>query len=152
MTIDLSPLAAALLPLVQAAVLAAVPLLLVWLRQHLVLMQNATLSSAIADCVGRGAGLTYQMLAAAGGSVGSVTLTNAAVAHGVEYVMQSMPDALQRLGITPDHVGAMVTAELGKLLAVDPNVSIAPPVAPANATAPAAQAAYPQRRPSCDAS
>ena len=71
MTVDLSPLAAALLPLVQAAVLAAVPLLLVWLRQHLVLTQNATLSSAIADCVGRGAGLTYQMLAAAGGSLGA---------------------------------------------------------------------------------
>ena len=141
MTVDLSPLAAALLPLVQAAVLAAVPLLLVWLRQHMVLMQDATLSGSIADCVGRGAGLTYQMLATAGGSVGSVALTNSAVAHGVQYVMQSMPDALKRLGVTPDHVGAMVTAELGKLLAADPNVSIAPPVAPANALAAAGQGA-----------
>ena len=62
----------------------------------------------------------------------------------MQYVMQSMPDALKRLGVTPDHVGAMVTAELGKLLAVDPNVSIAPPVSPASpasAPAPAAQAA-----------
>jgi hypothetical protein len=84
MTIDLSPLAAVLLPLVQAVVLAAVPLLLVWLRRHLTLMQDANLSRAIADCVGRGAGLTYQVLAAAGGSVGSVTLTNAAVAQGVQ--------------------------------------------------------------------
>ena len=140
MTVDLSPLAAVLLPFVQAAVLAAVPLLLVWLRQHLTLMQDATLARAVAECVSRGAGLTYQMLAAAGGSVGSVTLTNAAVAHGVQYVMQSMPDALKRLGVTPDHVGAMVTAELGKLLAVDPNVSITPPVNPASASAPAAQA------------
>ena len=55
--------------------------------------------------------------------------------------MQSMPDAIKRLGVTPDHVGAMVTAELGKLLAVDPKVSIAPPVSPASAPAPAAQAA-----------
>ncbi len=143
MTVDLSPLAVALLPLVQAAMLAAVPLLLVWLRQHLVLMQDATLSSSIADCVSRGAGLTYQMLASAGGSVGSVTLTNAAVAHGVQFVLLSIPDALKRLGVTPDHVNAMVTAELGKLLAVDPNVSIAPPVSttsPASAPAPAAQA------------
>ena len=81
------------------------------------------------------------MFASAGGSVGNVTLTNAAVAHGMQYIMQSMPDALQRLGVTPDHVGEMVTAELGKLLAVDPNVSIAPPVSPAGAPAPAAQAA-----------
>lgn len=140
MTVDLSPLAAVLLPLVQAALLAAVPLLLAWLRQHLTLMQDAALARAVADCVGRGAGLTYHMLATAGGSVGSVTLTNAAVAHGVQYVMQSMPDALKRLGVTPDHVGAMVTAELGKLLVVDPNISIAAPVNPASAPAPAAQA------------
>ena len=124
MTVDLSPLAAVLLPLVQAALFAAVPPLLVWLRQHLALMQDVTLSRAITDCVGRGAGLTYQMLAA--------------VAHGVRYVMQSVPDALKRLGVTPDHVGAMVTAELGKLLAIDPSVSIAPPVAPAAAPALAA--------------
>ena len=101
-------------------------------------MQDATLSRAIGDCVGRAAGLTYQMLATAGGSVGSVTLTNAAVAQGVEYVMQSMPDAIKRLGVTPDHVGAMVTAELGKLLAVDPNMSIAA-VHTAPARAPTAQ-------------
>jgi hypothetical protein len=118
-------------PLLQAALLAAVPLSLAWLCEHLTLMQDATLSRAIADCVGRGARLTYQMLAAAGGSVGSVTLTNAAVAHGVQDVMQSMPDALQRLGVTPNHVGAIVTAELGKLLAVNP----------ASAPVPAAQAA-----------
>ena len=71
-------------PRVQPAVLAAVLLLPVWLCQHLSLMQDAATSSAIADCVGRGTGLTYQMLAAARSSVGSVTLTIAAVAHGVE--------------------------------------------------------------------
>jgi hypothetical protein len=40
-----------------------------------------------------------QALAADSGPVGSVTLTNAAVAHGVQYVMQSMPDALKRLHV-----------------------------------------------------
>ena len=124
-----------LLRLVQAAELAAVPLLLAWLRQHLTLMQGATLVRTVTDFVSRSAGLTYQVLASACGSVGSVTLTNTAVAHGLQYVMQSMPDALKRLGVTPDHVGTMVTAELGKLLAVDPNVSIAPPVSPASPTA-----------------
>ena len=121
--------------------LAAVPLLQVWLRLHLALMQDTTPSRAIAGCVGRRAGLTYQMLAAAGGSVGGGTLTKAAAAHGVQYVMQSMPDALKRLGVTPDHVGAMVTAELVKLLAIDPSISIAPPVTPAPAPALAAQPA-----------
>jgi hypothetical protein len=56
-----------------------------------------------------------------------VTIRNAALAKGVQHVIASTPDALAALGITPDHVGQMVEARFGGLLATDPNVSIATP-------------------------
>jgi hypothetical protein len=41
----------------------------------------------------------------------------------------------------PDQVGTMAAAEFGKLLAADPNISIAPEIGQTSAPAPAAQAA-----------
>ena len=47
-----------------------------------------------------------------------------AVAEGREYLLARIPDTLRAAGLTPDAAAQMVSAKLGKLLAIDPTVGI----------------------------
>lgn len=106
---------------VQAFLSALVPGLfalgLVWLRQHHV---NATVIAAL----GRAAGEAYKHLVQSGGLATDPTSLAAAIAEGRDYLLARIPDALQAAGITPEAAAQMVSGELGRLLAVDPTVSV----------------------------
>lgn len=124
---------------VQAFAAALVPSLLalgfVWLRQHQV-------NTRIIEAVGRAAGVAYkQMVEARVAHTGQTSLA-AAVAEGQAYLLAHVPDALKAAGLTPEVAAQMVSAELGKLLAIDPSIAVGVSLArstdPTNASAAAA--------------
>jgi hypothetical protein len=116
-----------------ATVTASIPVVLQWGAKHVAFLRDRQLSDAIAAAATRGAGLAYTLLLAAGEAAARPQVQNAAVSAGLEYVLNSFPDAITAKGVTPDHIASMVAGELGKLLAADPTVG--PNVTPAAAAA-----------------
>ncbi len=127
MSVDLTPLVQALASLALAALAATMPYLAPLLRRYLHISLTATQTAAVQAAADAGAKAAYGYIAANGASFRDVTIRNAALATGVQHVLATAPAALNALGITPDHVKAMVEAHFGGLLAADPTVSIATP-------------------------
>ena len=119
----LMPLAGAVLTAV-AGVLAAK--LIAWLN----LTREQAMAQAIAAGAQRAAGLAYQALLTQGAGLSQVEIRSGAVAAGVAYLADGFPRFVAALGLTPERLAAMVEAELGRLLAVDPTVT--PSTASAN--------------------
>ncbi|HUZ65190.1 MAG TPA: hypothetical protein VMU82_15900 [Acetobacteraceae bacterium] len=120
MTIDLAPVVQALLALALPALTTLAGMLAAYAIKHIRLQNNALLSAQIAAAARRGAGLAFQFLAANAATMDHVAIGNVAIAQGANYVAAAFPEALAALGVTPEHVSAMVQAELGRLLAAQP--------------------------------
>ena len=131
MQIDLAPVAAALAPLAYAAVVTAIPYGLVLARRALGIKLTAQQAASVQSAAEAGAKAAYGFLATNGASYADVPVRNAAIAVGANHVLASVPGALKAMGLTPEHVSAMVEARLGGLLASDPTVSLAPAAKPA---------------------
>jgi len=110
-----------LLAWMQAFANALVPamfaLALVWLRRHRV-------STTVIEAVGRAAGEAYRQMVQSGAPVTDRASLAAAVAEGRDYLLARIPDTLKAAGITPEGAAQMVSAELGKLLAIDSTVGV----------------------------
>jgi hypothetical protein len=124
MTIDLTPLVQALAALALAAMTGAAGYLGPLLRRYLHIRLTATQADTIRAAAEAGAKAAYGLIATTTANYHDVAIRNAAIAKGVQHVIASAPDALGALGITPEHVQAMVEARFGGLLAADPCVSI----------------------------
>ena len=129
MSVDLTPLVQALAALALAALSAMTPYLALLMRRYLHISLTATQAAAVEAAANAGAKAAYGYIATNGASFRDVAIRNAALASGVQHAVASVPDELSALGITPDHVRAMVEARFGGLLAADPTVSIASPTA-----------------------
>lgn len=127
MGIDLTPLVQALAALALAAVTGATPYLAPLLVRYLHLRLTTTQAAAIQAAADAGAQAAYGYIAANAASYRDVTIRQAAIAKGVQHVVASTPQALTALGVSPEHVRAMVEARFGGLLAADPTVSIGKP-------------------------
>jgi hypothetical protein len=94
-------------------------LALVWLRRH-------QINTRVIEAVGRAAGEAYKQMVQSGGGTNPASLA-AAVTEGRAYLMARIPDTLKAAGLAPDAAAQMVSAELGKLLAIDPTVGVGVP-------------------------
>ena len=74
--------------------------------------------------IGRAGGVAYQSFAAAGKSVSSKSVVAASAMAGAQYMQDQMIEQITRRGLTPEKVQQIVYAELCKLFATDPSVSI----------------------------
>jgi hypothetical protein len=124
MSIDLTPLVQALAALALAVISAAMPYLAPLLRRYLHIQLTATQAGAIQAAADAGAKAAYGYIATNAASYRDVTLRETAIAKGAQHVIESAPEAMTALGVTPEHVRNMVEARLGGLLATDPTVSI----------------------------
>lgn len=136
------PLIQVVAPYIVSAGVAVLAALASWLTgklsKYLNAAQQQVIQKAMGDATARGAALAYSALVTTGTDISNIPVNNAAIATGANYVLNSMTDTIKAAGITPEHVATMVTAELGKLLAADPGVTVStPPALPA----PAPQAA-----------
>ncbi len=118
---------------VASAVLSgAVPIVLVWLDRHLKISANSALGADLARFVETGAGLAYHELASLAAHNADPLIKDAAIAKGANFVAATAPRLVAALGLTPADVAAMLTGELGRLMAADPAISAGPSaVAPA---------------------
>src|SRR5262249_32774434 len=110
MDIDLAPLVQALAALALAALTAATPYLAPLLRRYLNIRLTATQADALRSAADAGAKSAYGYIVTNAASYRDVAVRNAAIAKGVQHVTNSVPEALAVLGITPEHVRAMVEA------------------------------------------
>lgn len=103
---------------------AAVPALLGYLHRWLGIQADSRAAAVVNLAVERGAGTIYREAATGldviAKSSAMAALTNTAAGQ----VMARVPDAAARLGVTQEHVRQMIQSELGRLLAVDPTVSV----------------------------
>lgn len=123
---DLTPIANVTLPLLEAALTATIPLVIAWGTKKLGLEKERDLVNKITLAADAGAGLAYKFAVSHEGGLSNVQVHNAALQAGLEYVIGTVPGALKDMGLTPDHVGVMVEARLGKLLATDSSANVFP--------------------------
>lgn len=122
--LNIAPLVDFVLAAAAAIVSSAVPILVPALLSRLRLSRNVALSGLITGAAQRAAGIAYHSLVNAEAGSDTVVIRNAALAEGTRYVLATLPATVAALGLSPEHVAAMVTGELGRLLAVDSNTSI----------------------------
>jgi len=135
MTFDLTTVFHLLGALMMAAVTTAIPILVPALLKRLGVANDTDLKNNLENVLQAAAGGAYKFAASHEGGLSNVAVHNGALATATSYVVSNLPDTLQKLGITPDKVTAMVSARLGALLATDPTVTAGkPPVAPPVAT------------------
>lgn len=101
-----------------------VPLIVYILGHGLVLLRRRGINETVVAAIGRGAGAAYaELVRSREGATG--TALERAVDAGAAYVEQRIPATLNKAGFqNTDSVRDAVRAELGRLLAADPNVSI----------------------------
>jgi len=124
MIIDLTPLVQALAALALAAITAATPYLAPLLWRYLHIRLTAIQAATIQSAAEAGAQAAYGYLAANTVSYRDPSVRNVAIGKGVQHVLASAPQALDALGVTPEHIARMVEARFGGLLAIAPTVSI----------------------------
>lgn len=103
------------------------PLIVAWIGRH---VSNAALRDALDMAVKRAGGIAYDYMAARAGGMTTSQARIQAVNAGYDYLANSVPDILRSFGVQPETMKEMVHGELGKLLAVDPNVTVPIPARP----------------------
>ena len=142
MTIDLSPIVAPVALIAVSAIATALSAIAHAVLKHLPIANAAALSSQIDQALQAGAGEAYRQAVLHEHDLTVPAGQNAAIAIAANYVLSRIPEALDKAGVTPDEVDQLVAARIGRLLAVDPTVTITPP-APAVKGTPAGEQASP---------
>lgn len=119
-----APLLEWLLSLAAACISAAIPILVTALLRKWNLDKEQSLVQSVTAAASRAAGLGYNWLLTETRGMAPVELKNEAIRRGAEYVQQRLPDYTRQLGLTEEAIRRIVEGELGKLFAVDPNVTV----------------------------
>ncbi len=135
--IDFAPAVTAVAPLALAAVTAAVPYGIVLAERVMKVKLSAQQTAAITLAADKGAELAYGFMVGQGASLAHVAIKNAAIAQGVNHVLASVPKALRKQGITPEHVERMVEARFQGLVARQSYLAPAPMLPPPSGLKPA---------------
>jgi hypothetical protein len=110
-------------PIVVWILLAGIGGVLTWGANHL---KEGKLRDAFKMAAGTAAGLAYAYQANQAAQGLPIPSQQAAVNVGVAYLAKSVPGIVAHFGKSGDDLADTVTGELGKLLAVDPNVTVVP--------------------------
>lgn len=126
-TMNFTPLINVLLPLMLAVITAAVPIITTAVLRRLGVANNTDLSAKLSAVATEAAGVAYSYALTHANGLSEVQVHDGALTEGMNYVINHAPGVLRKLGVTPDEVKAQVSAQLGVLLATDPNVSAGRP-------------------------
>ena len=103
-------------PILSTVLLALAGVLATWLARKFAALLHLQSDDVVRQYLERALDAAAQLglnkAMAEGQKLGAVDLHNAAAAHGAQYVIDNVPDALNRLGITPDQVEDMIRARL----------------------------------------
>ena len=134
-TIDLTPLVQGVMPLVGIALTTIAGLLAHRAIAYLHIAGNSALARQIETAADAGAGIALDFMHANAASIEHVDIHNAALAMGANHALASVPQAMAALGITPEHVAAMVKARVGLRLGPPPSAATKVAAVPAPAAA-----------------
>lgn len=110
-----------ILPLLNTLILAVLPVLGTMALQAL---RKRNINTEWFEVIGRGGGVAYASLVASGRPVTDKTAMAKALAEGAAYIVARKPDIVADKGLGQAAVEEIAGAELGRLLAVDPTVSV----------------------------
>lgn len=122
--IDIKPLMEWLLSLAAACVSAAIPILVTALLKKWNLDKEQALVHSVTAAASRAAGLGYNWLLTEARGIPPIEMKNQAISRGADYVLQRLPGYTKQLGLTHEAIARIVEGELGKLFAIDPNVTV----------------------------
>jgi hypothetical protein len=128
----------AIAAVVATLVACVTPLLAARVLAYLHVRQSATTNAMVHAASARAAGLAYETLVTLGNGGWNNPVTRAAaIAKGVAYLRESMPETLAQCGIDQGKIEQLVASHLGTLLAADPSVAAGTsPQAPKGPTGP----------------
>lgn len=106
---------------------AAVPVLIGYLHRWLGIQADSRAAAVVNLAVERGAGMIYREAATGLDVLAKSSAMSALTNTAAGQVMARVPKAAARLGVTQEHLRQMIQSELGRLLAVDPTVSVIRP-------------------------
>lgn len=112
-------LLAAVMPWLQAFVLALVPVLGAY---ALSLLRSHGIDNVLTQAIGRAGGVAYTQLLASGKPVTDRNALASAAMAGAAYLQDRVPGIVAAKGLSPGAVADIAGAELGRLLAADPAV------------------------------
>ena len=138
--IDWTPLVNAGLTVASVVVSGAGSLFAVWLNRKLKLDANSAAADEIDRAVHIAGGIAYGAMASGVTSTVAGSTRTAALNAGVQYVIDSAPDAVKKLGIPTSDLWQRVSGSFADRLAVDPTVTVSAPVAAAPVVATATPA------------
>lgn len=128
MTIDLSPVVQPLLALTMTVVTGAIPILVTALLRRLHVANSTDLAAKINTAAEAAVGEAYRVAVLHGHDLRVRAGQDSVTAIAVNYMLKHVPETLHAFGLDdPDRLNALVSARLGKLLAVDPTVSTGAP-------------------------
>jgi hypothetical protein len=111
-----------LLQILQAVLALAIPGVLGLLYQQLGVQKNSAAALAINNAVSRVAGRIYQRLTESAKPPPLEDL----LSNAIDEVRDRLPGPLARVPVSHKDIRKMIEGEFGKLLAADPNVTVAP--------------------------
>lgn len=129
MLIDISPILQAVIGTAATVVSLSGPVIAMAIIRKLHLEGNEAAIASVNRAAQTGAGLAYAALVAESNKPASVEIKSAALATGLNHMIQSVPAAMTRAGITEDTAARMIAGRLGSLLAQDATVHAGPSAA-----------------------
>jgi hypothetical protein len=123
-TVDLSPVVQWLLGLLSLGGTALAGMATTWLYAKLGISKDSAAAAAIQAAEQKAGAIAYSFIASQGAKITNVSVKNQAIAVGANFMMTEIPAALARMGVSQASVLQRSEAELGKLLAGDPTVSV----------------------------
>jgi hypothetical protein len=130
-TIDLSPVLQWLLGLLSLGGTALAGIASTLIYAKLGITKDSAAAGVIQAAEQKAGALAYSFIASQGAKITDVKVRNQAIAAGANFMLTEVPGELARLGISQASVLSRAEAELGKLLATDPSVSIGTAAPPA---------------------
>ena len=115
-TISAQPFVELLMPILQAVLVAAVPILVGAFLQRTKIQVDAAHRDAFQVSLANAAGLLLQKVGSTA-STATIDVRSPAMAEAIRYVQTSAPDAIKKWGITPEAIAEKVVAKIGVLVA-----------------------------------
>jgi hypothetical protein len=106
----------ALLTLLATLITVATPIVLVYLRSHFKIMQDAAMNQTVTASASRLAALLVSQVKAAGEPLSAVDTAHPAVGLLANQLTNSYPDFSYKLGITQNKAAGIILGEANKLI------------------------------------
>ena len=131
MTVDLSPIVTPILSVIGVVLTALAAYITNMVRAKFKLDKSNALVTAVNAATTIGAGAAYSYLASRAESLTNLPVKNEALGKGLATTLIALKTVEGSIGLSEADLKSAIEGQLGKLLAVDPTITVGPAPAPA---------------------